>query len=53
MKKIFNRKTGVQSVYLLAGALALVIVILVNIAAGTLAERYPSPSTSPATASSA
>ena len=41
MKKIFNRKTGVQSVYLLAGALALVIVILVNIAAGTLAERYP------------
>lgn len=41
MKKFFNRKTGVQSVYLIAGALALVLVVLVNIVAGALAERYP------------
>ena len=41
MKKIFNRKTGVQSVYLIAGALALVLVMLLNIAAGAIAERYP------------
>ncbi len=41
MKKILNRKTGVKSIYAALMALGLVIVILLNIAAGALADRYP------------
>ncbi|MEG2931359.1 MAG: Gldg family protein, partial [Ruthenibacterium sp.] len=41
MKKIFNRKNGVKSVYTALMILALIIVILVNIVMGVLADRYP------------
>lgn len=41
MKKLFNRKNGVKSAYAVLILLSFVIVILLNIVMGALADRYP------------
>lgn len=41
MKKLFNRKMGIKSAYAALVVVSLVIVIVLNIVMGALADRYP------------
>ncbi|MEM1483504.1 Gldg family protein [Oscillospiraceae bacterium PP1C4] len=41
MKKLFNRKNGVKSIYAVMTVLAIVIVVLINVVSTALVDRYP------------
>lgn len=41
MKKLFNAKTGLRGLYALVAAVAFIVVVVLNIVMGLLADRYP------------
>jgi len=41
LKKIFNRRTGTRTLYLVLVLVGIVIALLLNIVAGALCSRYP------------